>query len=778
MKHIDQRWIVFGSGFRRGVSAFNSPGISGKTELAILGAIFVLAVVPSAIFAVSHLPLETRAVPEWFGDEKHYSMAAQKTLDALTGNVEFVEAMEYLARKAPLYPLYLSLILGISSNSYSMVAIVQALTNASTCLLIYLMGKRLFGLRSALLASGLAIAYVPFVGATGNLLRETLASFLLGLTILFLTEGAATLGRRPFLWGGLCLGLTVLCDPAAQFLPLLFFIVLLVVVWQHPSRLRLMQVVCVFLLGLALTIGPWVALTKAAIGRPVVSADYAGGAGRGGFLNKVDSDGWKTTRAEDGAFVREATKLWSQSGEEVSSEDVLEAIEMASTSFRLQVASNVIRSTPVPLLAGVPVKNFYRLWTFPWNRYRYSFVLTYPQQVVFHRAIVCTALLGIPLSLVRGWKRSLAMIVLLAYVTLIWSLQSTEVRHNMALMPYMMIMASGALGFLVSVGREVRASPQRRRILIALGIFLGFCLLSMACTLPLVSLMLKGAPLLSTYYAAILVRNGLLLCFVPILYLLTRIRLARRAAALVSVFPIVLLLIGYDVQALTSKTWHGWTSRLSEPGQHVRQEIVLPEDFDLGWWRKGMLLIDMHSGPGKGYDLIVEVNGEQVMEYRNGLRIRADWWGYHYTFYPSRLEAQGRRPEDLRQWFVIPVDLPLLAGTDRVVVDLYLIGEAEVPGAYVDIYGDYAWTKGRIFQGPCFAVTAKDARMETSIYKYSYDDDYRLDCEVELMSDESRGSYFNGTRWSDSDLSERPGVQSGEFRIRLQLKRANTVITL
>lgn len=344
-----------------------------------------------------------------------------------------------------------------------------------------------------------------------------------------------------------------------------------------------------------------------------------------------------------------------------------------------------------------------------------------------------------------------------------------EVRHNMALMPYMMIMAGGGLGFLVSVGRGVRASLHRRRILISFGIFMGLCFVSLVAALPFLSGVLKQVPVLSLYYVTILVRNGLLLSLVPLLYLLARMRLDRRASAFVCVFPIVMLLIGYDVQALTSKRWHGWMGRLSEPGQRIRQEIVLPDYLKVSRWREGKVLIDMQGGPGKGYDLIVEVNGERMMEYRGGLQVPATWLepltNVHRDFYRQRLEVQGREPEDLRQWFEIPIDLSLLADTDHIVVEVYLARSSGEPGNYVDIYGDYAWSEDRLLEGPCFGLTAE----EISMFSWVYDDEFRLDCRTPLESLESASAFFDGGRWLYEDLSPALGLQSGEFRIRLQL---------
>ena len=177
------------------------------------------------------------------------------------------------------------------------------------------------------------------------------------------------------------------------------------------------------------------------------------------------------------------------------------------------------------------------------------------------------------------------------------------------------------------------------------------------------------------------------------------------------------------------------------------------------------LLIDMHSGPGKGYELVIEVNGERLKEYRSGLQGPVDKFDHYHRTYRQRILVQGRAPEDVQQWFEIPIDLSLFPITDRLVVDVHLVPVSEGSPSYVDVNGDYRATSDRAFEGPSFALSPR----ETSLYKWVYDDDFRLDTQLPLSSPRSSSSFYDGSRWSHADLSPGIGLQSGEFRIRLLL---------
>ena len=84
---------------------------------------------------------------------------------------------------APLYSYFLALIYGIFGHDYLFPRLVQSVIGAVNCVMVGLIGKRLFGGREGLLAGCIAALYGPFIHFEGELLRPVLIIFL-GLSMI------------------------------------------------------------------------------------------------------------------------------------------------------------------------------------------------------------------------------------------------------------------------------------------------------------------------------------------------------------------------------------------------------------------------------------------------------------------------------------------------------------------------------------------------------------------------------------------------------------------
>jgi len=86
---------------------------------------------------------------------------------------------------------------------------------------------------------------------------------------------------------------------------------------------------------------------------------------------------------------------------------------------------------------------------------------------------------------------------------------------------------------------------------------------------------------------------------------------------------------------------------------------------------------------------------------------------------------------------------------------------------YVIIFGDYTTTTDKnLFEGPCFPRSDLD----TSLVKIMpYSGDYRFERITPLNSRKTISEYYNGLEWEQKDLSSLRGIQSGSYRIRIQL---------
>jgi len=201
-------------------------------------------------------------------------------VDALTyvEDARYLKDVSWLGRPAPfwqppLYPYLLALIFTVGGEDLYPPRLVQALLGACTCVLVYLIGLRLFP-RGVAIGAGLAAAlYGPLIYFDGELLPTTLAIFLYLLLLGFLV--AAPLSRRwPWMVAGLLLGFSALAVAnILLFLPAL-------IGWQwwvgNSDRRWTAQQSALLLLGCSLTIAP-VTLRNYRVGDDVVLISHNAG---------------------------------------------------------------------------------------------------------------------------------------------------------------------------------------------------------------------------------------------------------------------------------------------------------------------------------------------------------------------------------------------------------------------------------------------------------------------------------------------------------------------
>ncbi len=132
-------------------------------------------------------------------DMKGYDRAAQALLAQEPLGVHTVE--RYLFHPLgsdtyhpPGYYYFLAAVYALSGHSYLAVRVAQAFLGTLTCMLVYLLGKAVFGSSAGLLAAAFSAMYPPLIFYTGVLLTETLSTFLLVATAWLLLS---SLSRAP-----------------------------------------------------------------------------------------------------------------------------------------------------------------------------------------------------------------------------------------------------------------------------------------------------------------------------------------------------------------------------------------------------------------------------------------------------------------------------------------------------------------------------------------------------------------------------------------------------
>jgi len=129
--------------------------------------------------------------------------------------------------RAPLYAYFLSVFYRLGDRSptgYLLMRCVQFLLGALSCVLIYILGRRFYSARAAVLSGLIAALYWPFIYFEGELLIPALLLPLILTGFVLFTEAVASERLVFFLASGLFFGLAAITRPNI----LLFFPVLLV----------------------------------------------------------------------------------------------------------------------------------------------------------------------------------------------------------------------------------------------------------------------------------------------------------------------------------------------------------------------------------------------------------------------------------------------------------------------------------------------------------------------------------------------------------------------
>jgi len=160
--------------------------------------------------------------------------------------------------RMPLYPLFLSIVYFIFDPSILMAKILQTIIfGGGTCILIYYLGKEIFGEKVAKIAGFYSVFYYNLIWMSGRLNCEILFTFLLLLATLYLCRAVKYLIRTHFIFSGIFIALATLTRPMTIIFPFLFFFVFLIY-WGKKSLNTALKHLLSFLISLSIVYTPWV----------------------------------------------------------------------------------------------------------------------------------------------------------------------------------------------------------------------------------------------------------------------------------------------------------------------------------------------------------------------------------------------------------------------------------------------------------------------------------------------------------------------------------------
>jgi 4-amino-4-deoxy-L-arabinose transferase-like glycosyltransferase len=343
------------------------------------------------------------------------------------------------ALRPPIYPLFLAGVYAIFGHEFIYVRLAQILLHGINALLVYALGRNMFGRRAGLLAGLLYSLYPAFTIYTGLLLSETLTITLMLLALFGLfkvfQDGAWTWAVA----GGLAWGLGTLTRPTNLYYPILLFGLFLM--W--PAMRRLAWRVLVFCLVSWLALAPWVIRNYSIFGR---------------FIPASSMSGWVLLQ---GTYApKEATPDMAEFGQYYLADPEQREVEAKKLAFERIFAS------PGAYLGAIPVKIVYFLLPDGMSLIGSSHT---PQGVVL------IALQGVTLLLaLLGWLQEpfgphgLVFGSLVCYYITLHALLISTPRYNLPIMPFILILcAAGVLRLAVKGPKPTAQAIETQNGIIA-----------------------------------------------------------------------------------------------------------------------------------------------------------------------------------------------------------------------------------------------------------------------------------------------------------------------
>jgi len=211
--------------------------------------LFVAALLVRLLFNVLVIGMEV-PTQDTFSDWKEYDLVG---LSVASGTGFTIYGQPYLIHP-PGYPLFLGILYLLFGHSYVAVKVAQSLLGALTCVVILLIGERVFTRRVGMVAATIAAVYPHLVYYTGILMSETLFLFLAMVFLCALAMLREDFSPKRMAFAGVILGLASLTRPMLMFIPALLFFW----VWiECRSTKRALVVTATLWLWMALVILPW-----------------------------------------------------------------------------------------------------------------------------------------------------------------------------------------------------------------------------------------------------------------------------------------------------------------------------------------------------------------------------------------------------------------------------------------------------------------------------------------------------------------------------------------
>ncbi|HEX4049242.1 MAG TPA: glycosyltransferase family 39 protein [Elusimicrobiota bacterium] len=333
------------------------------------------------------------------------------------------------AAREPGYPLLLAGIYLVTGPSYRAGQAANCVFGCLTILLIFLMGRAVFGRRTAWLAAVIATFYPQFLYYTATLERETFQTFLLALTVWLILRASRVGTLRSWIAPGIVSACCALTNSAL--LPA--GLMLAPAIWLLGRRLgrERLRGACVYLGIMLLVCSTWTLRNERVFHRFILGINGGGAHMYVGIIVPNDAAGTPAEAAflDSDPVSREAAKLPEAEADRVFYRGAL----------------LFIREHPARY-AGVALRSLAKLWRlYPYARaYAYHYELIKWVGLLSDGWIIPLGFLGMLLA-GRRFPEAEVFLAVLFSVTFTYMLFWSIIRYRLPMMPFTILFCAYAL---------------------------------------------------------------------------------------------------------------------------------------------------------------------------------------------------------------------------------------------------------------------------------------------------------------------------------------------
>ena len=651
--------------------------------------------------------LAATPTPVIYGDDP---WVYERTAQVLNVEDHHDEFWDYVAGFNPGYPIFLATIYEIFPDRRVAVRLVQALLDAISCSILYLIGCRLAGREVGIIAGMLMSLYVPLILMTGKIRSETLGLFFFVLSILLLLVSLRRSSVRWCIAAACVAALSALTRTTITATVPLFALAILI----YPKRMHVAKrglLAFSYSLFLVMILTTW---NRTMVSHLPTDAEVV--VGTRGFHHL------KTAYIKAAAPVNRG---WRSYGVTVGR----------------WYGEMLNRDALYPFFAAGNLF-FYHSW-FANNIWQESFFDFFDSSVfhVQHRIVMILALAGIGISLLRFRRWSLVLSAVAGYCIL--SLKFIELRHNLLHMPIFFLLAAFAVKKILCWIKRHDDHTLPRIKMISLGWFFLFALVltgrfAGVTLYPWIHPAVAG--LVADFGTYVLAISGF-----GLLYFLASRCMSSHRALIISVLPMVTLVFLFaSYQAVVSEP--RWRSDVMALESEVEQ-ILIMDPIPKGTVKRSFWLIDLTSFDPKP-PIQAMVHGEPIAtEIVNVVEHFAENYGGG--------ERGGRILTSWPQWWRLHINPGEVEGRSEISLRLRERPSWEAGREPVKVGASFGFAEPEMYYGPSMKdIGGPEYRFQMLYFRWIVAGDWRIWETTELNSLSAHG------RIGPPAVTPRPGDRS------------------